>query len=62
MSDHPSLADLDVASAFVDRHIGPDRTERATMLVVLWPGTRSIRMTSPPSASTMSWPTTLSRV
>ena len=28
------------------------------MLVVLWPGTRSTRMTSPPSASTMSRPTT----
>ena len=30
MSDHPSLADLDTASAFVDRHIGPGSSERAT--------------------------------
>ena len=35
MSDHPSLADLDTASAFVDRHIGPGSAERATMLAAL---------------------------
>ena len=35
MSDHPSLVDLDTASAFVDRHIGPGATERATMLATL---------------------------
>jgi glycine dehydrogenase len=35
VSDHPSLADLDTASAFVDRHIGPGATERATMLAAL---------------------------
>ena len=35
MSDHPSLADLDTAGAFVDRHIGPGSAERATMLAAL---------------------------
>ena len=33
---------------------------RSTMALVEWPGTRSIRTTSPPSASTMSRPTTCS--
>ena len=42
--------------------ISADPPDRATMLLVLWPGTRSTRITSPPSASTMSWPTTFSRV
>ena len=36
--------------------------ERSTIEVVEWPGTRSTRSTSPPSASTISWPTTCSRV
>ena len=35
MSDHPSLVDLDTASGFVDRHIGPGPSERATMLAAL---------------------------
>ena len=35
MSDHPSLADLDTARGFVDRHIGPGSSERATMLAAL---------------------------
>ena len=35
--------------------------ERSTMRVVEWPGTRSTSITSPPSASTISWPTTVPR-
>ena len=35
---------------------------RSTIELVEWPGTRSIRMISPPSASTISRPTTCSRV
>ncbi len=35
---------------------------RSTMALVEWPGTRSIRITSPPCASTMAWPTTSSRL
>src|SRR5262249_25543627 len=34
--------------------------ERPTISLVLWPGTKSTRMTSPPSASTSSRPTTWS--
>jgi glycine dehydrogenase len=32
VSDHPTLSELDVASAFVDRHIGPGPEDRARML------------------------------
>src|SRR5262249_26227087 len=35
---------------------------RSTIELVEWPGTRSIRTISPPSASTISRPTTCSRV
>ena len=35
MSDHPSLSQLDAAQAFVDRHIGPDASQEATMLETL---------------------------
>ena len=35
MSDHPTLSQLDAAPAFVDRHIGPDDAEQATMLAAL---------------------------
>ena len=35
MSDHPTLAQLDAALPFVDRHIGPDPDARATMLAAL---------------------------
>jgi glycine dehydrogenase len=32
VSDHPSLSQLDTASEFVTRHIGPDESAQATML------------------------------
>jgi glycine dehydrogenase len=32
VSDHPTLSQLDAALAFVDRHIGPDDAQQATML------------------------------
>ena len=35
MSDHPTLPQLDAAQAFVDRHIGPDDQQQATMLAEL---------------------------
>jgi glycine dehydrogenase len=35
MSDHPRLSDLDAASPFVERHIGPRAHEQATMLAAL---------------------------
>ena len=35
MSDHPTLAELDTAQPFADRHIGPDDSDRAAMLAVL---------------------------
>ncbi len=35
MSDHPRLCDLDTASVFADRHIGPGSTDRATMLAAV---------------------------
>ena len=35
MSDQPRLADLDVAQAFADRHIGPDHDDQAAMLELL---------------------------
>ena len=35
MSDHPTLAELDAASPFVTRHIGPGPEDRATMLAAL---------------------------
>ena len=42
-------------------HALPPRA-RSTSEVVLWPGRISTSTTSPPSASTISWPTTCSRV
>jgi glycine dehydrogenase len=35
MSDHPTLSELDTASAFADRHIGPGPEDRARMLAAL---------------------------
>jgi glycine dehydrogenase len=35
MSDHPRLSDLDAASPFVERHIGPRAGEQAAMLAAL---------------------------
>ena len=55
-------------SALADRrrsgspaHALPPRA-RSTSDVVLWPGRMSTSTTSPPAASTISWPTTCSRV
>ena len=42
-------------------HVLPPRA-RSTSDVVLWPGRMSTSTTSPPVASTISWPTTCSRV
>ena len=42
-------------------HALPPRA-RSTSDVVLWPGRMSTSTTSPPAASTISWPTTCSRV
>ena len=35
MSDHPTLSELDTASVFSDRHIGPGPEDRATMLAAV---------------------------
>ena len=35
MSDHPTLSELDTASAFVNRHIGPGPEDRARMLAAV---------------------------
>ena len=35
MSDHPSLADLDVAAPFLERHVGPRPHQVSTMLAAL---------------------------
>jgi glycine dehydrogenase len=35
MSDHPTLSQLDTAEAFVNRHLGPDDEQQATMLEAL---------------------------
>ncbi|MGZ4476274.1 MAG: glycine dehydrogenase (aminomethyl-transferring), partial [Nocardioides sp.] len=35
MSDHPTLSELDVASAFSERHIGPDDAAISSMLATL---------------------------
>ncbi len=35
MSDHPTLAQLDAATAFAARHIGPDPEQQATMLAAV---------------------------
>jgi glycine dehydrogenase len=35
VSDHPTLSELDTASAFADRHIGPGDADRATMLAAV---------------------------
>ncbi len=35
MSDHPTLSELDTASAFADRHIGPGQHDRSAMLAAL---------------------------
>ena len=53
-----------VAHAISDRarrYVDCGARDFRTIRVVLKPGTRSTRMTSPPSPSTISWPTTCSR-
>ncbi len=35
MSDHPTRSELDTASAFADRHIGPGPDDRSAMLAAL---------------------------
>ncbi|MGH3423471.1 MAG: hypothetical protein ACRDO8_02005, partial [Nocardioidaceae bacterium] len=35
MTDHPTLSDLDAATPFQDRHIGPDAHEQRRMLDAL---------------------------